>query len=238
VGAGRCAILGENDAVSLPSAAKTRPELVIFDCDGVLIDSEPIANRVWQAQLRSLGLDLPLAAVMERFVGRTRDGCLDIARDMLGRELPPGFGERWDEALFDALGREVRPVAGIETVLRTLPVPYCVASNGTPQRMRMALEAAGLLPLVDGRLFTAAEVARPKPAPDLFLHAAARMGRAPSRSVVVEDTPTGVRAAVAAGMRALGYAGAAHADAAALEAAGAEVFQRMDELPARLGFTP
>jgi HAD superfamily hydrolase (TIGR01509 family) len=220
------------------SRAKNPPALVIFDCDGVLIDSEPIANRVWQEELRTLGIDLPLGQVMERFVGRTRDGCLAIAQEMTGRALPEGFGARWDEHLFEALGREVRPVAGIEAVLRALPVPYCVASNGTPHRMRMALEAAGLLPLVDGRLFTASEVARPKPAPDLFLHAAARMGSNASQTAVVEDTPTGVRAAVAAGMRALAYAGAAHADPGALEAAGAEVFRRMDELAERLGWGP
>ena len=218
-----------------PSHAKSRPALVIFDCDGVLIDSEPIANRVWRDELRSLGLDLALGEVMARFVGRTRDGCLVLAREMLGRELPQGFGERWDAHLFEALAREVRPVEGIEAVLRTLPVPYCVASNGTPRRMRMALEAAGLLELVEGRLFTASEVARPKPAPDLFLHAAGRMGAQPSQAIVVEDTPTGVRAAVAAGMRALAYAGAAHADAAALAAAGGEIFTRMVELPGLLG---
>jgi HAD superfamily hydrolase (TIGR01509 family) len=216
--------------------ARNPPELVIFDCDGVLIDSEPIANRVWQAELRSLGIDLPLREVMARFVGRTRDGCLALAREMLGRALPEGFGARWDEHLFDALGREVRPVDGIERVLRTLPVPYCVASNGTPHRMLMALAAAGLLPLVENRLFTASEVAHPKPAPDLFLHAAERMGARPERTVVVEDTPTGVRAGVAAGMRVLAYTGADHADHAGLAAAGAQLFDRMEALPALLGF--
>lgn len=224
----------------MPPAAspKIPPRLVIFDCDGVLIDSEPIANRVWRDELHSLGIRLPLEEVMARFVGRTRDGCLELAREMHGRELPEGFGARWDERLFAALAREVRPVDGIETVLRTLPVPYCVASNGTPHRMRMALEAAGLLGLVEGRIFTASEVAQPKPAPDLFLHAAQRMGAMPHETAVVEDTPTGVRAAVAARMRVLAYAGAGHADAAALTAAGGEVFTRMADVAALLGLAP
>ena len=222
--------------MTLALDAKTPPRLVVFDCDGVLIDSEPIANRVWQAELRTLGLDLALEEVMARFVGRTRDGCLVLAREMRGRDLPEGFAERWDEHLFEALGREVRPVEGIEEVLRALPVPYCVASNGTPHRMRMALAAAGLLPLVQDRLFTAAEVARPKPAPDLFLHAARRMGAQPAHTAVVEDTPTGVRAGVAAGMRVLAFAGAAHADRGGLAAAGGELFERMDTLFGLLGF--
>ncbi len=214
------------------------PALVIFDCDGVLIDSEPIAHRVLAEQLRGVGLALSFDDVMREFLGRTRDGCLEHAERLAGRALPPDFARRWDEALFAALAREVRPVAGIEEVLRTLPWPYCVASNGTEARMRKALEAAGLLPLVGERLFTAAEVARPKPAPDLFLHAARSMGAAPQRSVVVEDTPTGVKAAVAAGMGVFGYAGAAHADVEALEREGAVVFRAMAELRALLEAGP
>jgi HAD superfamily hydrolase (TIGR01509 family) len=172
---------------------------------------------------------------MARFVGRTRDGCLELARQLLGRALPAGFAERWDAALFDALAREVKAVDGVADLLARLRVPWCVASNGTPHRMRMSLEAAGLLPLVDGRLFTASEVARPKPAPDLFLHAAARMGVEPARCAVIEDTPTGVRAGVAAGMRVLAYAAAPHAQREALAAAGAELFHDMGEVQALLG---
>ena len=120
-------------------------------------------------------------------------------------------------------------------LLESLSVPYCVASNGTPQRMRMSLEAAGLMPLVEGRLFTASEVARPKPAPDLFLHAARAMGATAGESVVIEDTPTGVRAAVAAGMRVLAYAAAPHAQHDELRGAGAELFHDMGQVPRLLG---
>lgn len=204
--------------------------LVIFDCDGVLIDSEPIANRVLSERLREAGLAMAPHEVLREFVGRTREGCIRRAEELLGRALPEGFGERWDDALFDALRREVRAVSGIAQVLRELRIPFCVASNGMPDRMRMSLEAAGLMPLVGERLFTASEVARPKPAPDLFLHAARRMGTEPARCAVVEDTVTGIRAAVAAGMAVYGYAGAPHADDAAMRAEGAIVFSRMDEL--------
>ena len=209
--------------------------LVIFDCDGVLIDSEPIANRVLAEQLAAIGLPMSRDEVMRQFVGRTRDGCLELAQRLLGRALPPGFGARWDEALFAALASEVRAVDGVADLLRALDVPYCVASNGTPHRMRMSLEAAGLLPLVEGRIFTASEVARPKPAPDLFLHAARTMGAAPAESVVIEDTPTGARAGVAAGMRVLAYAAAPHARHVELRRAGAELFDDMARVRELLG---
>ena len=207
---------------------------MIFDCDGVLIDSEPIANRIFAEQLAQAGLALPVEEVLKTFVGRTRDGCIEMAGRMLGRPLPADFGARWDAALFAALASEVRPVEGIEAVLDALELPWCVASNGEPERMRLALQAAGLLDRVGERLFSAKQVARPKPAPDLFLHAARVMGHLPSTCAVVEDTPTGVKAGVAAGMRVFGYVGAAHADADALEAAGAATFHHMRSLPSLL----
>ena len=208
-------------------------KLVIFDCDGVLIDSEPIANRVFRDLLESAGLKLTLEEVMRTFVGNTRDGCIVVAGKMLGRPLPTDFGKRWDKALFAAL-RAVKPVAGVPELLAGMKVPFCVASNGNPDRMALALDYAGLMPWVRGKIFTAADVAHPKPAPDLFLHAAKSMGVAPSGCVVVEDTPTGVRGAVAAGMRVFGYAAATHIPAQALRDEGAITFTSMSELPALL----
>ena len=210
------------------------PNLVIFDCDGVLIDSEPIANRVLHRKLRDAGLEMELEEVMRTFVGRTRDGCIEMAARMLGRALPESFGPEWDAALFEALGREVKPVDGIVEVLDGLQLPWCVASNGEPERMRLALQAAGLLERVGDRLFSAKQVARPKPAPDLFLHAARAMGHLPGVCAVVEDTPTGVKAGVAAGMQVFGYVGSPHADPDALAAAGAVTFHHMRALPSLL----
>jgi HAD superfamily hydrolase (TIGR01509 family) len=208
--------------------------LVIFDGDGVLIDSEPIANRVLMEQLAGVGLQMPPAQVMKTFVGRTRDGCIDLAAQMLGRPLPAEFGKLWDAALYEALEHEVKPVEGIPELLRSMTLPYCVASNAERERMEISLRAAGLLPLVKDLVFTASEVAHPKPAPDLFLYAAKKMGAAPSRCAVVEDTPTGVKAGVAAGMKVFAYAGAAHADRKALGAEGATLFETMKSLPGLL----
>lgn len=210
------------------------PDLVIFDCDGVLVDSEPIANRVFAARLATVGVHLEVREVMARFVGRTRAGCMELAAQLAGRALPADFGERWDAALFEALAREVRPVAGIEAVLGSLDRPFCVASNSSQRRLRLVLETTGLMRWFEDRYFSAAEVARPKPAPDLFLHAAARLGADPARCVVVEDTPTGARAARAAGMRVLGYAAAPYADRERLEAEGARLFGDMAALPGLL----
>ena len=209
-------------------------ELVIFDCDGVLIDSEPIANRVLSEQLAGIGLRLPAGEVMRRFVGRTRAGCLALAAELLGRALPAGFAAAWDAALFSAFAAELKAVDGVAEVVQGLQVPVCVASNSSRERMCASLQAAGLLPLFEGRMFSAVDVERPKPAPDLFLHAAATMGAPPSRCAVIEDTPTGVQAAAAARMAVFGYAGGAHSSPAALAAAGAIVFREMRALPALL----
>ena len=211
-----------------------RIELVIFDCDGVLVDSEPIANRVLAEQLHRIGVALPVSEVMRRFVGKTRDQCLALAAEIRGSALPLQFGAEWDAALFDALRKEVKPVAGVPEVLRDLAIPYCVASNGMPDRVRVTLESAGVLQYFDDRVFTSSEVTHPKPAPDLFLHAAASMRASPAACVVIEDTPTGVKAARTAGMRVLGYIGGSASDAAALERNGAVIFDDMSRLPGLL----
>lgn len=210
-------------------------ELVIFDCDGVLIDSEPIANRVFSEQLAAVGFAMSPEEVMRAFVGRSRDTCIAMAGEMRGKPLPAGFAATWDEALHAALEAEVEPIDGIPQLLRSLPVPYCVASNGEPGHMQRGLRAAGLMPLVEGRLFSAAEVSRPKPAPDVYLHAARRMGAAPAACAVVEDTTTGATAGIAAGMAVFGYVGGPQSDAQALRALGATPFARMAELTALLG---
>lgn len=207
-----------------------RFDLVIFDCDGVLVDSEPIANRVLCEQLNATGLRIDPADVMQRFVGRTKAGCLELATELLGRPLPEHFAEDWDTALFDALRREVKTIEGVTGVLDAIRLPYCVASNGMRARLRLTLESAGLLAYFDGRIFCAEDVAHPKPAPDLFLHAARTMGAQPDRCAVIEDTTTGAKAGAAAGMRVFGYAGGAHSSRDALEGEGAVVFGHMKEL--------
>jgi HAD superfamily hydrolase (TIGR01509 family) len=211
--------------------------LIIFDCDGVLIDSEPIANRVLADRLATVGIAMTPEEVMRAFVGRSRDTCIAMAGEMRGAPLPADFGAQWDAVFHEALARDVGPVQGVPDLLRSLSIPYCVASNGEPVHMRLGLEAAGLMPFVAGRLFSAAEVENPKPAPDIYLHAARKMGFPPERCVVVEDTPTGVRAGIAARMAVFAYVGGPQSDASLLESLGARPFSRMAELPALLGLS-
>ena len=209
------------------------PGLVIFDCDGVLVDSEPIANCVFARLLAEQGLVLDDSQMDEMFLGRTMAHCLALATERLGRALPEDFEAEHDRRLFDALAAGLAPVPGVVRVLDGLALPFCVASNGGPEKVRFSLGRVGLLPRFEGRLFSAAHVARGKPAPDLFLHAARCMDVAPAACVVVEDSPAGVAGGVAAGMTVLGFA--ARTPAARLREAGAHrLFTTMDELPGLL----
>ena len=208
-------------------------ELVIFDCDGVLVDSEPICNGVLAQMLGEMGWVLSLQQTVDRFMGRSLAQCVQGIEQHFGRPVPTDFLPQLAERTQGALQGQLKAVAGIEAVLDGLTVPYCVASNGNRAKMNITLGLTGLLPRFAHRMFCAGDVARPKPAPDLFLHAAQTHGARPERCVVVEDTPTGILAARAAGMRALGHA--AMMPAPRLLQAGAHaVFTRMSELPALL----
>jgi HAD superfamily hydrolase (TIGR01509 family) len=205
-------------------------ELIVFDCDGVLVDSERIANRVFCEQLDDLGLPVTLEDMFARFVGHSMPQCMAIVTEMLGSPPPEGFERDLRRKIAAALHAGIEPVAGVVEVLEGLDVPSCVASSGDHAKIRLTLGATGLLERFEGRIFSVTEVDRPKPAPDVFLHAAARMGVAPESCAVVEDSPAGVRAGVAAGMRVFGFAAATPEDR--LRAAGAhEVFARMADLP-------
>lgn len=184
-------------------------DLVIFDCDGVLVDSERIANREFAALLREIGLDLTLAEMVETFVGNTMPRCVEIITERLGTAPPDDLLDRYHAMIRVALAREVQPVEGIPSLLDALDdagVPYAVASNGEHAKMQTTLGATGLAARFEGRRYSASDVARPKPAPDLFLHAAGQAGVAPARCVVIEDSPLGVQGARAAGMTVIGYA--------------------------------
>jgi HAD superfamily hydrolase (TIGR01509 family) len=204
--------------------------LVIFDCDGVLVDSEPISNRLLAERLTAVGLPTSVEDSMRDYMGRSWASCTAIIEGKLGRGLPPGFAAGYHAAVFAAFERELRPVAGIEAVLDGLPAPCCVASSGSHERIRKALGVTGLLARFKGRIFSATDVEHGKPAPDLFLHAAALMGVSPGECVVVEDSPAGVQAGRAAGMTVLGYA----ALTPVVQLAGARTFTDMVELPALL----
>jgi HAD superfamily hydrolase (TIGR01509 family) len=207
--------------------------LLIFDCDGVLVDSERLSHGVLQQMLAELGVVLSFDATVERFIGTSLPVCLARVGALLGGTLPEDFRSRFAQRTRAAFEAGLQPVAGIEPLLAALRTPYCVASNGNRAKVEFTLGHTGLLPRFAGRIFCADDVLQPKPAPDLFLHAARRMGVAPRHSTVVEDTPTGIAAAKAAGMRAIGFAAMTPRDR--LAAAGADALaDSMAELAALL----
>jgi HAD superfamily hydrolase (TIGR01509 family) len=182
-------------------------QLVIFDCDGVLVDSERLAVRVEAAVLAELGWPLSQAEVVERFMGRSQAFMAQAILDRLGRRLPDDWQDRLDRRYRAAFDAELAPVDGIVEALDRIATPTCVASSGSHEMLRHTLGLTGLYQRFEGRIFSASEVAEGKPAPDLFLHAAARLGAEPAACAVVEDSRYGVQAARAAGMRAFGYTG-------------------------------
>lgn len=212
-------------------------QLVIFDCDGVLVDSEVISNRVLARALSAEGLPITLREARRDYQGLLLDDILVDAEAKLARSLPEDWLSGYERDRAEAFRRELRPVPGAGEVVERLiaaGVEVCVASQGKLEKTRLSLELTGLGHLFPaGALFSAEMVERGKPDPDLFLHAAAAMRSSPSGCVVVEDSPSGVTAAVSAGMRVLGYA--ADSDPEALLRAGAEVVWSLAELPRLLG---
>ncbi len=210
------------------------PELVIFDCDGVLVDSERLAVQIDALMLRELGWPLTEAEVIERFVGRSDRDTQAAIEAHLGRELPPGWEDQFKPLYEQRFEAELEPVEGVVEALDLITAPSCVASSGTHEYLRYVLSLTGLYERFAGRIFSAEDVAEGKPAPDLFLHAAERMGADPVACVVVEDSRPGVQAARAAGMRVLAYAGGL-TPAELLEGPATLLFEHMRELPALLG---
>ena len=215
---------------------KKRFELLIFDCDGVLVNSEPITNRVFAAMLGEVGIHMSLEDLFDRFVGRSMPQCLEIITGMLGRPVPDGFVQDYHARSAAALREELKAVPDIELVLATVTLPFCVASSGTHEKMQTTLGITGLLPQFVGRMYSVTEVARSKPFPDVFLYAARQQGVAPAACAVIEDTPTGVRAGVAAGMTVFGYC-ALTPQAKLIEAGAHHTFEHMRDLPGLIAGT-
>lgn len=209
-------------------------ELVIFDCDGVLIDSEAISCRVDAAYLTETGFPISAEEIMERYVGISAATMLADVEGRYGRRLPEDFGEILHRRIAAAFETELVAMAGIEGVLGDLGCASCVASSSAPERLRHSLGVVGLLPRFEPHIFSASQVPRGKPAPDLFLFAADQMGVAPESCLVIEDSSAGVRAAVAAGMTVFGFTGGGHVGPGheqRLRQAGATaVFAHMSEL--------
>ena len=205
-------------------------ELVIFDCDGVLVDSEPIAARVGAAVLAELGWSVTPEELIRRFAGSTDQYWRDSIESELGRALDDDWEAPYQSWYADAFDSELRAVPGVVDVLKSLGVPFCVASNGAHDKIRKNLSRVGLLAAFEGRIFSAQDVREGKPAPDLFLHAAQSMGVSAARCAVIEDSPTGLAAARAAGMQCFAYASGL-IPVARLTGPATTVFDDMSQLP-------
>jgi beta-phosphoglucomutase-like phosphatase (HAD superfamily) len=218
--------------LQLMTSRQTPLALVIFDCDGVLVDSEPVSNRVVAQALTDLGWPMDAAEANTRFLGMSLVDMVAVIEAHLGRTVGPDWVQSVIDIHLDALARNVGPIAGgIEALhaINHLGLPWRVASNSSHEEMRIKFHGLGITELVAGRLHSHRDVARGKPAPDLFLAAAAAGGATPDPGVVIEDSVPGARAAAAAGMPCLGYA--PHSDGTALRAVGAVPFTSMFDLP-------
>lgn len=206
-------------------------ELLILDCDGVVVDSEPITMRILTEMINELGVPIEAGEVAERFTGQTFSRILGIAGDLLEGPLPQDFELRYRALTFAAMEKELRPVEGIGAALDRISIPYCIASNGPHAKMQKTLGVTALLSRFEGRMFSSDDVPRGKPFPDLFLLAARHFDVRPSECLVIEDSESGIAAAIAAGMSVYGFS--ARTTGRELEAAGAKrVFHQMSELPA------
>ncbi|GAA4910043.1 HAD superfamily hydrolase (TIGR01509 family) [Stackebrandtia albiflava] len=215
----------------------TPPALVIFDNDGVLVDSERLSNRIFAELITSHGLPTTFTEAVERYMGRRTTDCVADIEAQLGRPLDPGFVGAYEARCAETLRAELTAVDGVVDVLDRLDaagVPYCIASSGTPDEIALRLAVTGLADRFGDRVYSGSMVARGKPAPDLFEYAADRMGVAPGAAVVVEDSPPGVVGAKAAGATVIGHA--ALLPAGRLAEAGADhVVTGMTQVPPLLG---
>lgn len=210
--------------------------LLIFDCDGVLVDSELLSHAAIADLMGELGRPISMPEALKIFSGKRLRDTLEAAEAWLGAPIPPDLAAQAGERLLATFRRELKPVSGVRQAIEALPCPRCVASSSTHERLQVSLEVTGLASLFGASVFSADEVEHGKPAPDLFLLAARAMKALPADCIVIEDSTLGVAAAQAAGMAAIGFAGASHVDgtiAARLAAAGADVvIDAMADLPA------
>ncbi|WP_305989735.1 HAD family phosphatase [Roseibium sp. MMSF_3544] len=185
-------------------------DLVIFDCDGVLIDSEVISARMLVSELAKRNVNITMDYVTHHFLGRSYPVVLQQIRDEFGVDLPPEFETQYRANLLSAFERDLRPVAGVRNVVEHLAADYCLATSSSPPRLAKSLDITGFTDLFHQRTTTAAEVLHGKPAPDLFLLAAEKRGADPARCLVIEDSENGIKAGLAAGMTVWRFIGGSH----------------------------
>ncbi len=210
-------------------------ELLIFDCDGVLVDSEAISQEAYAAVLNEeCGLSLSLDDMYAMFLGLSLGQSMIRVETIIGRKPPSDLEEKCHKAINAALAESIAPVAGIHQAINSLTTPYCVASSGTYEKMRITLGKTKLLPFFEGNIFSTSDVVRGKPYPDIYLYAAEKMGDySPSQCIVIEDSPLGVQGARAAGMTVFGYSQLTN-KSTLIEAGAHLTFNNMSELGLRI----
>ena len=209
------------------------PKCIIFDCDGTLVDSEEVTNEIIAEMAGELGVKMTGEEATATFGGKTLDSVLYKMRELSGKEIPDDWLSRLIKKVSEAWKTELNPVNGVRELLENLNIPICVASNGEPIHVNQSLEMTGLRGFFDGNIFCASDVGVPKPAPDLFLYAAKKMGFKPEQCIVIEDSISGVMAANRAKIKVYGLVKMCSAEE--LENAGAIPFTNMRNLPALLG---
>jgi HAD superfamily hydrolase (TIGR01509 family) len=226
-----------NLAMTGAGADSAPATLVIFDCDGVLVDSEPLSMRVLLETIADAGAVIDVAQGYESFLGKSLSSVTEILRTDYGVDLGPAVLDQMRERLYELFRQELQPIPGIAETLAAMPVPFCVASSSQLERIRLTLDVTGLRRFFGDRIYSASMVAQGKPAPDLFFHAAREMRVEPGRCIVIEDSPAGVDAAKRASMRVFAYMGASHAQSPAHRALIERLeptlmFEHMAEVPA------
>jgi HAD superfamily hydrolase (TIGR01509 family) len=207
---------------------------VIFDCDGVLVDSEVLGIKILLGMTAEYGVELDLEEAVKNLSGRRLKEAIQMLQVQARADFPADLEQQFRAKSYQIFEKEVLPVEGIREVLEALPVPYCVASSGPVEKICLNLTNTGLIRYFEQRIFSAYEINSWKPDPGIFLHAARQMGFSPAECVVIEDSLAGIQAAKAGGFRVLGYANGHNARD--LEEAGAIVFHHMRELPSLLAF--
>ncbi len=220
-----------------------RQKLLIFDCDGVLVDSEPLSIRVLMETMHDLGVPMTAAECYHHFLGRSLSSMKTTLSDAYGRTLTDHQLAAMRERLYTLYRAELKPIVGIARALDAIDLPCCVASSSLPDRIKLSLGLTGLTHYFGAHVFSATMVANGKPAPDLFLLASQRMSEAPENCIVIEDSPAGIEAAHRAGMRALAFVGGSHSGPAGLRETVAAmhpycIFERMEDLPALIETLP
>ena len=207
-------------------------DLIIFDCDGVLVDSERITAEVFGNVLaEECGLLMSIDDLLETFLGKSSSQSLKIIERLTGRKPPSKLEARYQSEIISALKKSVTAVRGIKQALAEIKIPCCVASDGSHEKMHTTLSKAGLLKQFEGKLYSASDVQRRKPFPDIYLHAAHEMGHvAPHKCLVIEDSPVGIKGGIAAGMIVFGYAEFINADWL-IKAGAHRIFKEMSRLP-------